>query len=843
MWRILSGIGVVGLALAGGASPQGRNVYSAGPAAASPQATVTRPQRGTPERLDAPQRALLNRYCVTCHNDKLKTAGLVLENVDISDVSANAGLLEKVVRKLRSGQMPPPGRPRPDQVTIDAFATALATALDRAAAAAPNPGRIVIHRLNRTEYVNVIQDLLKLDIEGSEFLPGDMAGFGFDNNADVLSITPALMARYMSAATKISRLAVGSPDNRSVRQVYAVGFARQDARMNEDMPFATHGGLAARYTFPLDGEYGFRVVMKRQLTGSWAVIGMENEHEIELRIDHALVKRFTVGGKFRGPDRGAAVSIPESDVEGRQLHYYRMHADKDLQIRVPVTAGTRVVTLGFVDHTVSPHEGTPQRPVSLKLGRGGGGSGDEPGIDELHISGPFDATVPQETPSRRRIFTCRPTSAPEEGPCSRQIITTLARRAFRGPVTEGDIKPLLDIYQKGRSERDFDAGIERALEALLVSPKFLLRVEPAPADVKPGALVRLSDLELASRLSFFLWRSIPDDQLLAIASRGELTYPAVLARQVQRMLADPRAARFMDDFVGQWLQVRNLSSKDPDPNLFPDFDDTLRDAMVRETELFFQSQVREDHPVLDLLRADYTYLNERLARHYGVHGVYGSSFRRVSSTDERRLGLLGQASVLMVSSYAHRTSVVLRGKWILENVLGMPPPPPPPSVPPLKENDGTSQPTSLRERMEAHRSNPVCASCHAPMDPYGFVLENFDATGRWRENDEGIRIDASGTLADGMKIEGPQALRNTLLNRRDQFARTVIEKLLTYALGRGVEHFDGPAVRQIIREAAPDDYRWSGIVLAIVKSTPFQMRRVADANTVPPVVTTVAEGR
>ena len=767
---------------------------------------------GGQERTAQPlSRELFDRYCVTCHNERLQTAGLMLDRLDVGQVHANAEILEKVVRKLRSGQMPPEGRPRPDAATVDAFATSLEAALDRAAADDPNPGRVASRRLNRLEYVNAVEDLLALEIDGEALLPSDMAGFGFDNNADVLSITPSLMARYIAAATKISRAAVGSPDNRPVMQVYKVGYERRDVRRNEDMPFATHGGLAVRHTFPLDGEYVFAIRLKRNETIETIDGIAEDEHEIELRVDHELIRRFPIGGRFPGPDPGMLIAVPEDDVEGQRLHEYRMTADQELEIRVRVDAGTRLVSAGFTDSAPSPNV-----PVQL------------PGIDMLYISGPFDGTVPADTPGRRRIFTCRPsdTTAAAEEACAREILGSLARRAYRRPVSDADVDPLLAVYREGRAARDFESGIERALEALLSMPSFLLRVERHPVDLRPGAVYRLSDLELASRLSFFLWKSVPDDELLDLATRDRLSDPDVLAGQVRRMLADRRATRFLNDFVGQWLQIRNIHSQDPDGALFAGFNDSLRTAMVRETELFFESQVRADRPIPELLRADYTFLNEQLARHYGVAGVYGSRFRRAQWTDDRRHGLLGHASLLTVTSYANRTSVVLRGKWVLETLLGSPPPPPPPNVPPLEENDRRN-PTSLRERMEQHRSSPVCASCHRRMDPLGFAMEHFDAIGRWRETDGGAPINSTIELS-GRTIDGPRAFREALLAEGDrEFIRTVVEKLLIYALGRGVDYYDAPAIRRITRELAADDYRWSALVLAVVASDQFQMRRAA----------------
>ena len=762
---------------------------------------------------DAPSRALLDRYCVTCHNERLRTADLLLDQVDLDRVAVHAETLEKVVRKLRAGQMPPAGRPRPEHDAVETFTTALESALDRAAAADPDPGRVASRRMNRFEYVNAIRDLLDLEVNAAELLPSDMAGLGFDNNADVLSMTPALMARYTAAATKISRAAVGGPDNRPIRQVYSLGFETQEARMSEDMPFGTHGGLAARHVFPLDGEYVFAVQMKGggNNSGGSGVIGIgEDDHEIELRVDHALIDRWKVGGEFPGPDPGILIPIADDDVEGIRLHEYRLNADRGLQVRVPIEAGQRLVTVAFTDSNPTPFAGAYGRP----------------GIDQLFISGPFDGKAPDDTASRRRIFICRPagsTAADEEG-CAREILANLARRAYRRPVTDDDLAPLLDFYREGRAARDFDGGVERALEALLSMPEFLLRIERQPPGAAPAGAYRLSDLELASRLSFFLWRSIPDDELIELAAAGRLREPEVLGAQVDRMLADRRATRFMNDFVGQWLQVRNINEHVPDSGLYGAFNDTLRRAMVTETELFFESQMREDRPIPELLRADYTYLNEQLARHYGVEDVYGSRFRRVAWEDDRRHGLLGQGSLLTITSYANRTSVVLRGKWVLENLLGTPPPAPPPNVPPLAENDGSGTPTSLREKMEQHRSNPVCASCHTEMDQLGFALEHFDGIGRWRENDGGAAIDATIDWAD-QTIATPRAFREALAGRGTQFVQTVTEKLLTYALGRGVNYYDAPVVRQLVRGLERDGYRWSSLIHGIVESMPFQMRR------------------
>ena len=784
---------------------------------------------------EAPSRALLDRYCVTCHNERLQTAGVMFDRVDINRVDLHRELFEKVARKLRSGLMPPPGRPRPEPAAVDVFVTALEAELDRVGAAAPDPGRVASHRLNRTEYVNAVRDLLDLELDGDALLPSDMAGFGFDNNADVLAMTPALMDRYITAATKVSRLAVGTLENRPAIRTYRLpNAARQEARMGEDLPFATHGGLAARHAFSLDGDYVFRIRLQRSDIGG-TIRGniAEREYHIELRVDHSLVERLTVGGAFAGQVRyalsGGGIAPPDDDVVHQQVALYNQTADEDLEVRLPVRAGTRLVSAAFTDTAPSASAGVGDNVVA--------------GIASLEIHGPYGGKVPEETPSRRRVFVCRPSGPHDEEPCARTIMGTLARRAYRRPVTDVDLAPLMEIFEIGRAAGGFETGIARALEALLSMPAFLMRAEVDPAGAPAGTIYPVSDVELASRLAFFLWRSIPDDALLDAAVRGRLRDPVVLERQTRRMLADRRAARWMSDFLGQWLQVRNLRTMVPDPLRFPGYDSTLRDALLKETELFFESQVREDRSVLDLLRADYTFLNARLAEHYGIEGVHGSHFRRMPVADPARGGLLGHGSVLTATSYADRTSVVLRGKWVLETLLGSPPPPPPANVPPLPENDGRSEPASLRERMEQHRANPVCATCHADMDPLGFALENFDAIGRWRESDEGAPIDSAITWRD-TAIDSPKAFREALLRQgEDELLRTIAEKLLTYALGRGVDYLDAPTVRRIVRDAAHDDYRWSSLVLGIVRSAPFQQRIVRDSEPEARVAANVGRGQ
>ena len=762
---------------------------------------------------------LFGQYCVGCHNERSKSsyANLSLENIDPARVGSHVETLEKVARKLRKGQMPPEGRPRPDATTLDRFLTSLESALDAHAGQQPNPGRVVSRRLNRAEYVNAVYDLLGLEVNGAELLPSDMAGFGFDNNADVLSITPALMARYITAATKISRVALATSDNRAATKQYKVEIGtRQDARMGEEMPFSAYGGLSVKHTFPLDGDYGFQLRLTRDQDG--LINGIMSEHVVELRVDRALVKRFTIGGEYKEPDPGQLIAVPEDDLFGAVVHKHYISADDALAVRVPVKAGTRTVTAAFVES-----EPLPGRRRGGRGGTGAIGGGGDSALDMMSISGPFNPANTADTPARQKILICKPVNARDEEPCARRILTALTDRAYRGFSTRSDVDQLFEIYRKGRTGRDVDTALARALEALLASPKFVLRVEEDRAASGPRAY-RLSDLELASRLSFFLWKSIPDDELLEMARKGQLSNREALAQQVRRMLADERSTRFLTDFSGQWLEVRNLSAQQPAQQF--QFDPTLRDAMAQETELFFQSQVREDRPIQDLLRANYTFLNERLAQHYGISGVFGSHFRRVNLTNEDRFGLLGQASVLTVTSYNDRTSVVRRGYWILDVLLGAPPPPPPPNVPPLKENDSRSKPAALRERMEQHRNTPVCASCHAQMDPLGFALEHYDAVGRFRQTDGGARID-SDIVFHGATVTSPKAFREALLGMGDEVVRTVSEKLLTYALGRGLTYYDAPAVRQLVRSLRQNGNRWTALIQGIVQSDQFQMRAAA----------------
>jgi mono/diheme cytochrome c family protein len=764
----------------------------------------------------SPARELVTAYCVTCHNNRGRAGGFSLEAADSAQVARSAEAWEKVVVKLRSRSMPPSGIRRPDNATYDRVASWLEQELDRAALARPNPGRPAdLHRLNRVEYANAVRDLLAIEVDPTTLLPPDTQAHGFDTNADALSMEPALLDRYLTAAAKIARVAVGDPSiPPSVERYTAVKgnsneqtWLWQTDRLGEDFPLGSRGGVSARHYFPVDGEYDLRVRLAR--TYADIIRGLQVPSTIEVRVDGVRVGRFTVGG--------TAASAESQD------------ADAGLRVRVPVNAGLRHVVATIVRNDGTKAEGLgPDRiPIWNR-------DSDVPTfplfISSLLVAGPYNGRVPEDSPSRRRVFTCRPESARsarEETACATTILSTLARRAYRRNVTADDVQTLLGFFDRARAEGGFDEGIRASLERLLVSPDFLFRIEADPRPVAPGAAYRVPDVELASRLSFFLWSSIPDDELLDLAIAGRLRQPGVLDRQVRRMLADPRArASLVNNFFGQWLQTRNVWLLTPDANTrFPWFDDNLRAAFVRETELFLDDQLKADRSIVELLSAPDTFLNEQLAGHYGIRGVYGSHFRRVALADENRWGLLGKASVLAVTSYPNRTSPTIRGKWLLENILAAPVPPPPPDVNTNLEESKAGAPASVREMLERHRSNPTCASCHSQMDPLGFSLENFDALGQWRTVDGQTPIDATGVLLDGTNVDGPAALRRALVAQKEQFVRTVTGKLLTYAVGREMEYFDAPAIRAIVRAAAADDYRWSSAILAIVKSPPFQMRR------------------
>jgi hypothetical protein len=765
----------------------------------------------------AEHRAMLDEYCVTCHNQQAKTAGLMFDKMDLDHVAENAQTWEKVILKLRGGMMPPQGNPRPEQASIDSFVNWLETSIDHAAlnqaGVTSNPGRSPLHRLNRTEYGNAIHDLLGLDLNVSELLPADDESDGFDNIADVLKVSPSLLEQYLAASTKIASLAVGDPSITPVSQIFPVppDLAQQDHI--EGLPLGTRGGILIHYNFPLDAEYDFNVFLLQNIVGY--VTGLEYPHQLEISIDGARVFLAPVGGEEDNKMSDANLGIAKDTLDAR------------LRTRVHVSAGPHSVAVAFARKNSSESD-EPLQPFTrdLDLQNMNG----IPLIDHVQIGGPFEAKGPGDTPSRRRIFVCHPAAASDETPCAKQILSAIARRAYRGPISDKDLETLLSFYQAGRNRSNFEYGIENALRLVLASPKFIFRYQPDPAGASPTSVYRVNDIELASRLSFFLWSTIPDDQLLDLATQGKLKDPAVLEQQVKRMLADPRSEALVSNFAGQWLYLRNVQSVSPNEDDFPNFDDNLRQAMRRETELFFDSILREDHNVLDLLNADYTFVNDRLAKHYGIPNIYGSQFRRVKITDENRKGLLGQASILTVTSQPNRTSPVLRGKWILENLMGTPPPPPPPNVPPLKENDEGAKAQSVRALLEEHRKNPPCSTCHSVMDPLGFSLENFDAIGKWRSRDSSGPVDASGQLADGTAVNGPVALRKALMKHPEQFVRTMTEKLLIYGLGRGLEYYDMPTVRSIERSAAGNDYRFSSLILGIVKSTPFQMKKAQPAG-------------
>ena len=808
--------------------------------AAATGAEAARGSGGAPGRQPASgaesQRALLDRYCVTCHNQRLRTGGLALDALDLSRVGDAPAIWERVVLKLRGGMMPPAGRPRPDRQTYDGLRAWLEAELDRAAAARLEPGRVPTHRLNRAEYANAVRDLLALEVDAAALLPADDTGHGFDNLAGTLALSPVLMERYLSAARRISRLAVGDPaiGPGFTSQVYAVPITmEQNDRMSEDLPFGSRAGLAVRHRFPLDGEYLVAIRLKRSVYEY--IVNLDEAHDLDLRIDGRRVARFTVGGTAPGKPApvtfsGTFVAAGEAEYPSQDWDDYRTGADADLVVRVPVRAGTRVVGVSFVAKSWE-QEGVLQPPLreygaTVTETTDTSPRPEGPGVESVAIDGPYAASGPGQTASRARIFVCRPGRRAGDEDCAREILATLARRAWRRPVDDADLAPLLGFYRAGRETDGFEAGIRMALERLLIDPEFLFRIERDPADAPPGTPYRLSDLELASRLSFFLWSSIPDDDLLDAAIGGRLSDPVERERQVRRMLADARSRALVDNFAGQWLSLRSVEGIAPDPNLFPDFDENLREALRQETERFVESHLREDRSVVDLLRADHSFLNERLARHYGIPGVTGSHYRRVKLPDGPRGGLLGHGSILAATSYGNRTSPVLRAKWLLENILGTPPAPPPPDIPPLPARGEAGEPRTVRERLARHRRNAACAVCHAPMDPLGFALENFDAVGAWRTRDAGLPVDASAVLADGTtSFDGPAGLRRVLLDRSEQFVETVAEKLLTYALGRGIEHYDRPVVRAIAGAAAEDDYRWSSLILGIVESTPFRMRR------------------
>jgi len=813
----------------------------------APAAGSTAPESPTPT---TPSKAFVDTYCVTCHNQRAKTAGLFLDTMDVTNVGVNAEAWEKVVVKLRAGLMPPSGVRRPEQPVIDNFASTLEAALDRVAAEHPDPGRTEpFHRLNRAEYQNAIRDLLSLDIDATPLLPTDEVSYGFDNIAGVLKLSPLLTERYLNAAQKVARLALGTPAPPNGELYRVPDQLDQDVRL-EGMPVGTRGGTLIDYFAPRDGEYDIKARIGRGI--DYDIPHFIGEQDLEISVDGEQVHMFTLPATpeedlnierqiFKAPGTPRAARTVKFDANGDAIPdeaaLARRKLDDDWVIRVPLKAGMHEIRATFLMKTDAVPEGFRKPFLKPYIGRGPTDARETregAALRELEIMGPLNPGGAATSPSYRRVFTCHPEKPADEAGCAKTILSTLARRAYRRPVNDADVKVLLDFYNKGRAESGrFDAGIELALQRILVSPSFLFRTEFSPvisttSGSSLGAAYRISDVELASRLSFFLWSSIPDDALLDLATQGKLHDPAVLERETRRMIADPRSQAFTENFAGQWLSLRRLQDIVPDPFLFPDYGDTLALAFQKEAELFFDSVVREGRPAVDLLNATYTFVNERLATHYGIPNVKGVNFRRVTLADDSpRRGLLGKGAILTVTALPNRTSPVVRGKWVLQNLLGAPPPEPPPNVPALEENGNqVTRVRTVRERLEQHRANPTCASCHKLMDPIGFALESFDAVGKYRTYDENFeKLDTAGIYADGTRIDGLAGLRQVLTNHSEQFLANMTKTLLTYALGRGVEYYDAPAVRSIIRDAAPQNYRLSSLILGIVKSTPFQMRR------------------
>jgi len=782
----------------------------------SVQVNISAQQSPTASTVPPPvlsQRQFLDRYCVSCHNEKLKTGGLSLVQVDLSKPGAQSELWEKVLRKLHTGVMPPPTMPQPPEADRRAMVTWLETSLDAASATAKlNPGRTeTLRHLNRTEYQNSIRDLLALDIDATSFLPADESGHGFDN-VIVGDLSPTLLDRYISASQKISRLAVGTTQSSLQSDIINLPADLTQENHLAGLPMGTRGGILTSYTFPQDGEYDIQALLARNLEGNVSGLREARPHQLVVLLDREPVKTFTIQKLATSDDTSF---------------------DRDLKVRVKVSAGPHNIGVTFVQEG-SSLVGTVRQPTESRYN-------DRryprtaPALNQVQVTGPYAPKGAGDTPSRRRLFVCRPTGKDkaEEEKCAGTILSTLMRRAYRRPVAKAEVDESMAFYRKGRAAGDFDGGIATALSAVLSNPAFLFRVESDPKNVPAGGVYRVSDLDLASRLSFFLWSSIPDDELLDVAVRGKLSQPDELDKQVRRMLADHRSFNLATNFAGQWLRLRNIDAVVPAATLFRDFDDNLRQAFRQETELFFDSVLRDDRSVLTFIKSDYTFLNERLAKHYGIPDVYGSRFRRVTlAPDSRRGGLLRQGSVLSVTSYATRTSPVLRGVLVLKNILGAPPPPPPPNVPALDESTVTAN-LSMRQRMAAHRKSAVCASCHNTIDPVGFALESFNAVGQWRDFDnDGQPVDASGAAPGGSEFNGIDGLENALMARPELFVTALTENLMTFGLGRGVEYYDAPATRKIVRDAEKEKYRFSSLILGIVKSVPFQMRR-AEINEAP----------
>ena len=753
----------------------------------------------------AAQETLVKQYCAGCHNDRLKSGGFSFAKLDLAHVDQHAEQAEKVITKLRSGMMPPAGLPRPDRTVLNNFAASMEYSIDLAATKSPNPGRPALHRLNRSEYANSVRDLLNLTIDAEGMLPADDMSHGFDNMAEVLNISPTLMDSYIKAASKVARVAIGDAKMQPVVETYHLGQSFSQMRHVEGAPIGTRGGMAAVHNFPADGEYIIKTTL-HFTTNTWLFGATGKGEQVEDAINGERVALFDVNPL--------------------------MKVDDDLRTKpVKIKAGPQMVSVAFVRKQDGPLQDFVM-PNERSLGNIY--QGQDPGLTSLPhvrdvgINGPYNVSGVSDTPSREKVFVCRPVAGADEVPCAKKIVTALAKQAYRETPGDAAIEELMTSYQKGRNQGDFDSGIRMALQTVLAHPSFVFRFERTPQGVAPGATYRISDLELAARLSYFLWSSAPDSDLLALANQNKLHEPITLEKQVRRMLADSKADALARNFAGEWLYLRNLKDLQPDLYIYPNSDENLFHSMRREAELFFLAFLREDRGMADMLTANFTFVDERLARHYGLANVMGNDFRRVTLDDPNRFGLLGKGAVLSVTSFANRTSPVVRGKWILEQIMGVSAPVPPPNVPPLKENADGTKPKSVRERLEEHRLNEPCASCHKIMDPLGFSLENFDAVGAWRTTDLGYSIDPSGQVYDGTKVNGAVSLRNALVSRQDMFIRGLTVKLLTYALGRGVDYYDMSVVRAIDRDAAKSNYKMSNVILGIVKSLPFQMRKAEE---------------
>ncbi len=770
----------------------------------------------------------INRYCVTCHNETLKTANLLLDKANLNDLSESPEIWERVITKLSLRSMPPVGMPRPDEKFYSSFVSHLKTELNQISDQNPNPGReIATHRLNRTEYTNAVRDLMGVDFDGAASLPPDNSG-GFDNLGDLLSVSQVLLEKYMSAARLVTRLAIGDPKTELDSFQYTVDpKLLQDERMSEDLPYGSRGGLSVAHRFPVDGIYELQVALQNQ--GGGLIVGLAKPNRLDFRVDGKRVELMTVGGDNIGVGLGreASDTVPPDPAQSM----YERTADEALTVRFPMTAGSHSVQVAFLKENFAWEGVVVPQPnyenyYSARIREPYERAWHEPAIANITINGPYEVKGVGNTASREKVFTCTPKNRSQEESCAKEIIAERARLAYRRPVNDADIAPLMGLYKQGRQgSGSFDMGVRKALEGLLMSSEFLFRIEADPQGIKPGENYGLDDIALASRLSFLLWSSIPDDELLTLAERGKLNDPRVMEAQVKRMLEDNRSASLVNNFAEQWLLLRNLPQAHKSSDVFRTFDEELRNAFYDEVTLFVGSIFEDDRSILDLFNADYTYLNERLAKHYGIEGVYGNRFRKVK-IDENQRGLLARAGILSITSYPNRNSTVLRGKWVLENILASPPPPPPVDIPPLEDVKGQDgEVLTLRQRMEIHPANPVCAVCHNQMDPIGFGLENYNAIGQWRDLDVGKPINAKGRLPSGVEFEGPAELQEALLSTPEVIAGAFTQKLMTYALGRPLEHYDMPSVRKVLEQAAEDDYRFSSIVLGIVNSLPFQNRR------------------